>query len=111
VRYEAGRGNWYSIELPAAEMENVEYKPVNRRKSREVEYIIPFEAVEAHSLFARPEHAQPLAAFLRSQGVRFTEDADAIEGEINFLIEKSTPWEEFVALLNEWKRRHAEGSA
>jgi hypothetical protein len=65
--------------------------------------------VEAHSLFARPEHAQPLADFLRSHGVQFTEDPDAIEGEVNFLIEKSTSWEEFVALLNEWKRQYAEG--
>jgi hypothetical protein len=111
VRYEAGKGNWYSTELPADEIEDIEYKPVNLRKRREVEYIIPVEAVEAHSLFARPEHAQPLAAFLRSQGVRFTEDPDAIQGEINFLIDKSTPWEEFVALLNEWKRQYAEGSA
>lgn len=111
VRYEAGRGNWYSTELPAEEIEKVEHRPVNLRKKREVEYIIPVEAGEAHSLFARPEHAQPLADFLRSQGVRFTEDSDAVQGEINFLIEKSTPWGEFVALLNEWKRQYAEGSA
>lgn len=109
VRYEAGKGNWYSTELPADEIEDVESKPVNLRKRREVEYIIPVEAVEAYSLFARPEHAQTLAAFLRSQGVRFTEDPDAIKGEVNFLIDKSTPWEEFVALLNEWKRQYAEG--
>jgi hypothetical protein len=111
VRYEVGKGNWYSTELPADEIEDIEYKPVNLRRKREVEYIIPVEAVEAHSLFARPEHAQPLADFLRSQGVRFIEDSDAIQGEINFLIDKSTPWEEFVALLNEWKRQYAEGSA
>jgi hypothetical protein len=109
VRYEVGKGNWYSTELPADEMEDIEYRPVNSRRKREVEYILPVEAVEAHSLFARPEHVQPLAAFLRSQGVRFTEDPDAIDGEINFLIDKSTPWEEFVALLNEWKRQYAEG--
>jgi hypothetical protein len=84
---------------------------MNSRKRREVDYIIPFEAVEAHSLFARPEHAGPLADFLRSQGVRFTEDPEAIQGEINFLIDKSTAWDEFVALLNEWKRQFAEGSA
>jgi hypothetical protein len=109
VRYEVGRGNWYSTELPADEIDSIEYKPVSARKKREVEYIIPVEAVEAHSLFARPEHAQPLAEFLRSQGVRFTEDPHAIQGEINFLIDKSTPWEEFVPLLNEWKRQYAEG--
>ena len=91
VRYEFGKGNWYSTELPADEIEGIEYKPVNLSKKREVEYIIPVEAVEAHSLFARPEHAQPLADFLRSQGVRFTEDSDAIEGEVNFVIDKSTP--------------------
>lgn len=110
VRYEVGKGNWYSTELPAEEIENVEYRPVNPRKKREVEYIIPVEAVEAHSLFARPEHARPLGDFLRSQEVRFTQDPEAIDGEINFLIDKNTPWEEFVALLNEWKRRYAEGS-
>jgi hypothetical protein len=109
VRYELGKGNWYTTELSADEIESIEYKPVNLRKKREVEYIIPVQAVEAHSLFARPEHAQPLAEFLRSQGVRFAEDPDAIEGEINFLIDKSTSWEEFVALLNEWKRQYAEG--
>jgi hypothetical protein len=109
VRYEVGKGNWYSTEVPADEIEDIEYKPVNLRRKREVEYIIPVEAVEAHSLFARPEHAQPLADFLRSQGVRFAEDPDAIQGEINFLVDKSTPWEEFVALLNEWKRQYAEG--
>ena len=109
VRYEVGKGNWSSTELPADEIESIEYKPVNLRKKREVEYIIPVEAVEAHSLFARPEHAQPLADFLRSQGVRFTEDPDAIQGEINFLIDKNTPWEEFVALLNEWKRQYVDG--
>lgn len=109
VRYEAGTGNWYNTELPADDLEDIEHKAVNPRRRREVDYIIPFEAVEAHSLFARPEHARPLAQFLRSQEVRFTEDAEAIEGEINFLVEKSTSWEEFVALLNEWKQRYAEG--
>ena len=65
--------------------------------------------MEAHSLFARPEHAKSLAPFLESHNVRFTQDPEAIEGEINFIIDKSTPWEEFVALLNEWKRLYAEG--
>lgn len=109
VRYEAGKGNWYSIELPADEIEDIESKPVNVRRRREVDYIIPVEALEAHSLFARPEHAHPLADFLRSQGVRFTEDPDAIQGEINFLVDKSTHWEDFIGLLNEWKRQYAEG--
>ena len=109
VRYELGKGNWYTTELPADDIEDIEYKPVNSRKKREVAYIIPVQAAEAHSLFARPEHARPLADFLRSQGVRFEEDSDAIHGEVNFLIDKSTPWEEFVALLNEWKRQYAEG--
>src|SRR5581483_11277791 len=63
VRYELGKGNWYSIELPAEEMEDIEYRPVNLRRRREVQYIIPVEAEEAHSLFARPEHAQRLADF------------------------------------------------
>lgn len=108
VHYELGKGNWYSTELPADEIEILEYRPVNRRKQREVAYILPVETVESHSLFAKHEHAQPLADFLRSQGVRFTEDPDAIPGEINFLIDKSTPWKEFLALLNEWKRRYAE---
>jgi hypothetical protein len=40
--------------------------------------------------------------------VRFNEDPNAIQGEINFLVDKSTPWETFVALLNEWKRQYAE---
>lgn len=111
VRYEVGKGNWYSTELPAEEMEDIEHPPVNARRRREVEYIFPVEAVEAHSVFARPEHARPLADFLRSQGVRFTEDPDAIQGEVNVLVDKGTPWEEFVALLNEWKRQYAEGSA
>ena len=111
MRYEVGKGNWYSTEVPADEIDDIEYRPVNLRKKRELEYIIPVEAVEAHSLFARPEHAQPLADFLRSQGVRFTEDPDAIHGAINILVDKSTPWEEFVARLNEWKRQYAEGSA
>jgi hypothetical protein len=110
VRYEVGIGNWYSTEVPADEIEDIEYTPVNVRRKRELEYIIPVEAVEAHSLFARPEHARPLAEYLREQGVHFSEDPDAIEGEINFLIDKSTPWEEFVILLNEWKRRFAEAS-
>ncbi|MFO0928896.1 MAG: hypothetical protein U0736_18060 [Gemmataceae bacterium] len=109
VRYEVGTGNWSSTELPAADMEGIEYRPVNLRKAREVEYIIPVEAEEAHSLFARPEHARPLACYLQSQGVRFTQDAAAIHGEINFFVDKSTPWEKFVALLNEWKRQYAEG--
>src|SRR4051794_5739358 len=64
VRYELGRGNWYSTEMPADEIEVLEARPVSRRKQREVEYIVPFAAVEAHSLFARPEHALPLANFL-----------------------------------------------
>ena len=110
VRYEVGKGNWHSTEVPAEEIDNIEYRPVNRRKKREVDYIIPVEAGEAHSLFARPEHAVPLGEFLRSQGIRFSEDSEAIQGEINFLVDKSTPWEEFVACLNEWKRQYAEGS-
>jgi len=110
VRYEVGKGNWYSTELPAEEIEGIAYKPVNLRRQREVEYIIPFKAVEAHSVFARPQHAQQLAAYLRSQGVHFAEDPHAIQGEVNLLIDKGTPWEEFVALLNEWKREFAEES-
>jgi hypothetical protein len=109
VRYELGKGNWYSTELPAEAIEDIKFKPVNLRRKREVEYIIPVEAMEGHSLFARPEHAESLEEFLRSQEVRFTEDPEAIQGEINFLIDKSTPWEEFVSLLNEWKRQYAEG--
>lgn len=108
VSYEVGKGNWNSTELTAEEIENVEYTPVNLRRKREVEYIIPVQAVEAHSLFAKPNHAQALANYLRSQGVRFSEDPDAIQGEINFLVDKSTPWDTFVALLNEWKRQYAE---
>ena len=41
VRYEAGKGNWYSTELPADDLQDIEYNPANRRKQREVEYIIP----------------------------------------------------------------------
>jgi hypothetical protein len=111
VRYEAGKGNWQFTELPAAEMEEVEYKPLNQRRQREVEYIIPVKALEGHSLFARPQHAELLANYLQSQGVAFTEDPHAIQGEINFLIDKSTTWEDFVALLNAWKRQFAEESA
>jgi hypothetical protein len=109
VRYEIGQGNWYTTEFPADELDEIEYKPVNRRRKRELDYIIPVAAVEAYSLFAKPEHAQPLADFLRREGVQFTKDPAAIEGEILFLIDKSTPWEEFVALLNEWKRQYTEG--
>jgi hypothetical protein len=108
VRYEVGQGNWNSTELSAEEIEDIEYSPASLRKKREVEYIIPVQALEAHSLFAKPEHAHSLANYLRSQGVRFSEDPHAIQGEINFLVEKSTPWETFIALLNEWKRQHAE---
>ena len=111
VRYEAGQGNWYSTEIPTDEVEVLEYKQGARRRMRELEYIIPVQAVEAYSLFAQPEHAELLAAFLKSQGVGFTEDPEAIPGEINFLIDKHTPWEDFVALLNEWKYRYAEGAA
>jgi hypothetical protein len=111
IRYEVGRGNWYTTELPAEDIEDIKSRPVSLRRKRAVEYIIPVEAEEAYSFFARPEHAQPLADFLRTQGVHFTDDPDAIQGEINFFINKSTPWEEFVALLNEWKRLYAEGSA
>lgn len=109
VRYELGKGNWYSTELPTDDMDDIESGPVNRRRRREVDYIIPVETAEAYSLFARPEHAKPLADYLRSQDVRFTQDPDAIQGEVNILVDKSVPWEEFVALLNEWKWQHAEG--
>jgi len=108
VRYEADKGNWSYTELPAAEIETVEFKTVDPRKRREIQYIVPYEAVEAHSLFAKHKHAWPLAEFLRSQNVRFATDPDAVEGEVNFLIDKSTPWQEFVSLLNEWKRQYAE---
>lgn len=110
VRYELGKGNWNSTELSADEIEDIEYRPVNLRRKREVEYIIPVQALEAHSVFAKPEHAQALATFLRSEGVRFSEDSNAIQGEINLLVDKSTPWETFVVLLNEWKRLYAEES-
>ena len=89
VRYEAGPGNWYYTELPAAEIETVEFKTVDPRKRREIQYIVPVEAIEAHSLFAKLKHAWPLAEFLRSQNVRFATDADAVEGEINFLMTKA----------------------
>jgi hypothetical protein len=107
VRYELGEGNWYSIELPAVDFEVVDYRPVNRRKRREVDYIIPVETVEANVLFARPEHARPLAEFLRSHGVRLTEEPEAIQGRINLRIDKSTPWGKFVDLLNDWKQQYA----
>ncbi|MDA1013231.1 MAG: hypothetical protein O3A00_02125 [Planctomycetota bacterium] len=108
VRYESGRGNWNSTELPAEEIEDLEYRPVDLRRKREVEYIIPVQALEAHSLFAKPDHAQAFANYLHSQGVRFSEDPDAIQGQINILVNRSTPWDTFVALLNEWKRQYAE---
>lgn len=109
VRYELGKGNWYSTELPAEGIEEIESKPVNVRRRREVDYIIPVDAVDAYSLFARPKHAQLLADFLHSQeGIRFIKDPEPIEGEINFLIEKNILWEEFVDLLNEWKQQYAQ---
>lgn len=108
VRYELGKGNWYSIELPAVEIDTVEFKPVNSRRRRALGYITPFETTEGYSLFAKPKHARPLAEFLRAQGVRFTEDSEAIYGEINFLVEKSIPWDALVSLLSEWKRQYAE---
>jgi|GEM_PF-3078782 len=112
IRYKAGEGSWNSTELPAEEIEDIEYKPVNLRRKRELEYIVPVQAVEAHSLFAKPRHAQALANYLRSQGVRFSEDPHAIHGEINILVDKmSTSWETFVVLLNEWKQRYAEEPA
>lgn len=108
VRYEVGRGNWNSTELTAEEIEDIEYRPVNLRRKREVEYIVPVQALEAHSLFAKPEHAQAFANYLRSQDIRFSEDPDTIQGEINILVDKSTPWDTLVAHLNEWKRQYAE---
>jgi len=110
VQYELGKGNLYTTELPREELENIGHKPTNTRKRREVDYIIPVEAVEAHSLFAKPKHAQLLAAFLHKQGVRYSVDSEAIQGEINFQIDKFTPWDEFVVLLNDWKQMYAEGS-
>lgn len=113
VRYEMGKGHWYSTELPAEEIEEVVSKPPNPRKMHEVKYITPYQSVEsvnAHSLFAKPFHAQPLAEFLRAQGLRVTEDAGAIRGMINLLIDSSTPWEEFVSLVNEWKCQYAGGT-
>jgi len=109
ICYEAGKGNWHSTELTAEDIDGIEYRPVNLRRVREVDYIIPVQAVEAHSLFVRPEHATLLADFLRSHSVHFTQDAVAIQGEINFLVDKSTSWEPFVAILQEWKRHYAEG--
>ena len=71
VHYKLGKGNWYSTELPADEIEIIEYRPVNRRKQREVAYILPVQTVEAHSLFAKHDHAKPLADFLIARGSLF----------------------------------------
>ena len=38
------------------------------------------------------------------------QQAQGIQGEINLLIEKSIPWEEFITVVNEWKRQYAEGA-
>jgi hypothetical protein len=109
VQYELGKGNWQSTVLPVDDIKTVEYKRLNQRRKREVEYIIPVECVEAYSLFAKPEHAHPLADFLRSQEVRFSEATDAIDGETNILVDKKcASWDEFVAILNEWKRLYAQ---
>ena len=108
VRYEFGKGNWHSTELSIDEIEHIEYKPVNERRKRIVGAMIPIRAVEAHSLFAKPELANSLATYLRSLNVRFSEDPDAIPGEVNLLIDKSTPWDDFVAILNDWKQWYAE---
>ena len=110
VRYEVGRGNWQTNVLPAVEIESIEYKPAHARRSREVRYITPFQGETAHSVYATPKHARPLAAFLRSREVPFTEDAEAIAGEICLLVDPSTPWDNVVALVDEWKREYAEGS-
>src|SRR5947209_14814918 len=63
VYFELGKGNWYSTELPAEEIEDIQATPVNQRKMREVGYIVQVEADEAHSLFAKPEHARRVADF------------------------------------------------
>ncbi len=108
VFYKVGRGDWKFTEVTAEEIVDVEYNRRSLRRQREVEYIIPVQALEAYSLFAKPKHAEALASYLRSHGIHFREDPMAVQGEINFLVDKSVPWDTFVALLNEWKLQYAE---
>jgi hypothetical protein len=109
VRYELAPRDWRTSELTTDDIESTE-RSANARKLRELSNITPVKAVEKHSLFASIDHAPLLSSFLRDQGVTFTEDRLAIDGEVNFLIDKSILWDDFVLLLNEWKWRYSEGA-
>lgn len=111
IFYQLGEGNWKETELPIDEIDEFENSTLNRRKLRELEYIYAVEAVEAHSIFLEPNHAESFTKFLKEQNVRFYTDPNAIPGEINVLVDKSTPWMSLLALLTVWKLRCAEDSA
>lgn len=104
VRYELGPGTWQTTVLPLDEIDTVEPGPSDLpRRRKRVDYILPIEAIEAHTLFARPEHARPLAEFLRSRDVRVEEPPGEYYGVVELIADKSTPWEDFVTLVDEWK--------
>ena len=106
------------VELPADELAFAEPPPDvskeerarRRRRQNQVNYIYAVDAVEAYSVFAQPEHADSLIEFLKECGARYRREKDVVDGEDNLLIEKDLPFDDFVALLNEWKKEYAEGT-
>jgi hypothetical protein len=80
------------------------------RRENEIRYVTGVEAVEAHSAFAKPEHADSLAGFLRSRGVKFRREDDVVGGDDDLLIDKELPFGEYMELLDEWKRQYADGA-
>jgi len=78
------------------------------RRANEVKDITAFEATEKHSVFAKPENADLLAGYLRSKGVKFTREPNAVGGEDNLLIDKETPFDVLMGHINDWKKQYAD---
>jgi hypothetical protein len=80
------------------------------RKKKEVGYIYPVDAIEAYSILANDKHAQLLAPYLQSQGVRLRVEENAISGDgtqHDIQIDKhSIDFDKLNRLLEKWKQQY-----
>ena len=80
------------------------------RRRKELDYIIPVDAVEAYSILVNSKHYRPLVAFLESKRLIVNVVENAIGGDDpqhDLQVRKTIGSQAFRSVLNEWKSQYS----